>query len=480
MVKVSLTSDNEILQQAFTWAVDKTDLFVMTGKSGMIDNEEDNIKPYQPSYYAGYFNRTAFYGRDFVHQAVGAQMVGLWDENYSMYKMFAENATLSRKWYTLWAMNFDGSPYYMDYKDDNDFIREIPVQFELVEKAYKQYLWSGDERYIYDPVMWNFYTKVMTDFITMHDTTGNGIAEELGERRGLSTYNERDNEHAIESGDAIGCQYKATIAYALMLKARGEEENARLWLQKAEDIKTYFNNVWSIVDGDTTGEFACGIGADGTKYTGFRRENTWFMPMKEVTEIGKRTDDCIALIKENLGDGIGTHPESPPNIEAYTYLPEMFYKHNYKEDGWKWIQYIYSQNDLPHEIKSQGTNGNYPEISFTMISNVIEGMLGVEPNGVTGEAKTLPSLPQDIHQITVSDICFGKYVIHLAYKDNHTVTLTNNSTHTIQWQCCFYGTANTLTIHDAHVPTTLSSQNGNDICQATVTVEAGKEITIKM
>ena len=479
-MKVSLTSDNKILEQAFTWAVDKTPQFVMTGKSGMIDNEEDNIKPYKPSYYAGYFNRTAFYGRDFVHQAVGAQMVGLWDENYSMYKMFAENATHSRKWYTLWAMNFDGSPYYMDYTDDNDFIREIPVQFELVEKAYKQYLWSGDKRYIHDPVMWNFYTKVMTDFITMHDTTGNGIAEELGEKRGLSTYNERDNEHAIESGDAIGCQYKATIAYGLMLKERGEDEKSIQWLQKAEDLKTYFNDVWSLVEGDKTGEFACGIGADGTKYTGFRRENTWFMPLKEVTEIGKRTDNCIQLIKENLGDGIGTHPEAPPNIEAYTYLPEMFYKHHYREDGWKWIKYIYSQNDLPHEIKSQGTNGNYPEISFTMISNIIEGMLGVEPNGVTGAFKTLPSLPQDIHKIAVKDICFGSYVVDLTFLDNHTVTMTNKSNQAIQWQCSFYGIKKSLLVDEMEVTTTPSTLNGNDICETMIIVPCGKTVKIKI
>ncbi|MGV2687293.1 hypothetical protein GNF82_23905, partial [Clostridium perfringens] len=113
--------------------------------------------------------------------ATGGQISGLKDENFSMFKTFAKNATESRKWYTFWAINFDGTPHTIDYKNDDLFVREVPAQFELVEKAYEQYLWTGDERYIFDDDLWNFYTKVLTDYISLHDDQNtNGIAEGYG------------------------------------------------------------------------------------------------------------------------------------------------------------------------------------------------------------------------------------------------------------------------------------------------------------
>ncbi|MFE8729858.1 hypothetical protein, partial [Aeromonas hydrophila] len=149
---------------------------IMTGQRGVTNKDENHpngdgtgLHDYLPSYWAGYYDRTAFYGRDFAHQVAGAEIAGWRAENFSMFKVFARNANEARKWYTLWAFNFDGSPHTIDYKDDSWFVREVPAQFELVEKAYHAYLWSGDRRYIEDPELWTFYGKVMTDFIALHD-----------------------------------------------------------------------------------------------------------------------------------------------------------------------------------------------------------------------------------------------------------------------------------------------------------------------
>ena len=83
-----------------------------------------------------------------------------------MFKTFAKHSTESRKWYTLWAINFDGSPHLIDYEDDDWFVREVPAQFEFLEKAWEQYQWTGDKRYIEDKDLWRFYTKVMTDSVS--------------------------------------------------------------------------------------------------------------------------------------------------------------------------------------------------------------------------------------------------------------------------------------------------------------------------
>ena len=43
------------------------------------------------------------------------------------------------------------------------------------------------------------------------------------------------------------------------------------------------------------------------------------------------------------------------------------------------MQYILSVKDLPHENAAQGINGDYPEISFTFLRHVVEGLMGVTP-----------------------------------------------------------------------------------------------------
>ncbi len=298
--KVQMTSSNEYLEDTFNWAAYKMDQFVMTDKHGPVNKDENRPSgtgeaDYEPSYWAGYYDRSAYYSRDFVHQATGGQIAGLEEENYNMFKTFAEGSTEARKWYTLWCYNFDGTPHTIDYKDDSWFVREVPAQFELVEKAYKQYLWSGDERYISDE-MFEFYTNVMTKFVEAHDTNGNGVAEGTGGGifEGTASYNERSGEKLLESGDSIGSQYQATLAYAGILKARGDEQGAKEWYQKAADLKKYFNEEWSVVTEDTPVEYrdldegregidlyARGLKTDNTvKYIGFGGENSWFMPMK--------------------------------------------------------------------------------------------------------------------------------------------------------------------------------------------------------
>lgn len=467
--QAKVTSSNKELEEGFNWAIDKTNQFVMTGKTGVVNKDENRpsgdgtgVVDYVPSYWAGYYDRTAFYGRDFVHQATGGHISGLEDENFSMFKIFAKNSTESRKWYTLWAFNFDGSPHTIDYKDDNKFVREVPAQFELVEKAYEQYLWSGDERYIYDEDLWQFYTNVMTKYIDLHDDQNpNGIAEGYGGIfQGSCTYNER-GEHPIEAGDAIGSQYQATLAYAGMLKARGEDEKSKEWEQKAKDLKNYFNEDWSVIDPNNKDEnYARIIDKDGKKKNDFGKENSWFIPMKLITEPGKRNDNYLDYIAENLGNGIGTAPEAPKNIEAYTYIPDTYFPYNRNDEAWKWMQYILSVRDDAHERPSQGTNGDYPEISFTIVSQTVEGMMGVEANAPEHSIVTAPRLPKDVEWVGIDSLEMGEHELAIKHEGLEKTTLTNNSRKPLKWEARFYGDYDYINVNGKKVKTSKKEENG--------------------
>jgi hypothetical protein len=45
------------------------------------------------------------------------------------------------------------------------------------------------------------------------------------------------------------------------------------------------------------------------------------------------------------------------------------------EQGWAWMKDIISVLDQPHEVVQQGTNGDYPEVSYTLLSQTVEGLI---------------------------------------------------------------------------------------------------------
>lgn len=478
--RVALESDNKTLEEGFNWASNKTQQFVMTGQTGAIDNGRKPNAAYIPSYWAGYYNRTAFYSRDFVHQATGAELVGLTEENYRMFEAFAKTATQENHWYAAWALNFDGSVYYLDYQSPDCFVREVPAQFELVEKAYKQFLWSGDERYLSDE-MFAFYTNVMTKYVETHDENGNGVAQEIGTGifNGSATYNERGGRRVIEAGDAIGSQYQATLAYAGFCKARGDEASAQQWLDKAAALKKYFNEEWSVAD-RMESTYVSAWGYDGTKYSDFSKETSWFLPLKLITEPGERTDKYLDFIAQNLGNGRGTTATAPNNIEAYTYIPDLFFLYNRSNDAWKWMKYILSVRDDPHENAAQGTNGDYPEISYTLVSQTVEGMMGVTPNAQEKTVTTVPRLPDEVGHVTLKYQQLGDNEIRLTHKGNTASVMTNVSGETLSWKASFYGEFATLRANGVRMQAQQETLNGLTVSYVTVPVAAGQSVTVEV
>lgn len=488
--KISMSSSNKQVENFFNWAVNKLDKFVVTGQTGKVDDGKKPDAEYIPSYWAGYFNRTAFYGRDFVHQATGGQIGGLADENFSMFKTFAKGATESRKWYTPWAFNFDGSIYYLDYSNDDWFVREIPAQFELVEKVWEQYLWSGDERYITDPDILRFCEKTVTDFVELHDDQNpNGVAEGKGHLFiGTATYNERHNDFmvdgdpTIEAADGIACQYAAYVAYANILEARGEDATkVKEWRDKAAELKRYFNEEWSVYKADPTeDEFVVELSKNGRQRIGFAMETNYFIPLKELVEPGPRNDAALDLIIEGLGDGAGDKTDgAPDNIESYTYIPEMLYKYNRVEQAWDWMQYIDSIKDDKHEMAHQGLNGDYPEVSFTAISNVVEGMMGVDPNASKNLIATSPRLSEEIPDATVKYMDIGGQLVHLTHIGNTESQITNASDEDFTWEARFYGEYDYINIDGKTVEAKQKEINGETVSYATVTVKPDATVDAK-
>jgi hypothetical protein len=428
---IVLKASHEKLERAFHWAAGKALSYVQTGRTGPLNRHErdqagSGTAKYIPCYWAGYPWRTAFYSRDYCHQAAGAHLLGLCEENLSMLRAFAGSATAGRKWYPLWALNFDGSPYQLDYHGDDSFVREVPAVFELVEQCYRQYLWTGNPAYLKDPVLWNFCTKAVTEFIALHDgRVPNAVAEGDGSGdifRGSATYNEIRSP-LIEAGDGIACQYQALRAYSRLLAARGERGQAAQFQTKAERLQTYFNTEWGVKQGARL--YVRGYNVRGETLADFGLENSWFMPMKFIVAPGPMTDRYLDFIARSVSSPEG----KPSNLEAISYLPGVFFPYNRVDDAWKWLEYIIDQ-----------PNREYPEISFTIISHVVEGLLGLEPNAPENAFRTVPRLPGAIARLHVQNIPVGNHRVDVAHEGPRRSTAVNRSGDAgLTWQACFYG-----------------------------------------
>lgn len=471
---VQVHSSNPRLEAIYNWARQKALTHVVTGKNGVINRSEqsagDNGHAYAPGYWAGYPYRSAYYSRDFCHQAIGAQILGLDTENFTMMKAFAASANAKQQWYPVWALNFDGSIYTLDYHSPTEFVREVPAVFELVEKTWALYRWTGDERYINDPVIWNYCLKAVTDFVQLHDREiPNGVAEGTGTGDiflGTATYNESADVPALEAGDGIASQYAAYRAFAGMAAARGEEDLADKFLGKADELKRYYNSKWKVLPE------GAGIARiyDKNKRAvgGWGKENSWFMPMKGIMDRSPATLDYLAFIDRSARSKQGR----PSNIEATTYLPETFFRYHLDKEGWNWIRDVMDSAQVDKK-------GDYPEVSFVLVSNIVQDLMGLSPDAGAGTISTCSHLPDAVPDLQIEHLVFGSYQITVQHIGRNKTIFTNLSgSKKLVWSAHFQGLHPTLKVNGKIILGTLIDERGLRMTAVDLTVQPGEKIEV--
>jgi hypothetical protein len=376
--------------ESFTWASQRSLEWVQTGR------EVD----YLPSYWAGLTDRPMFYSRDLAHQMLGAHLLGLDEENLAMLRHFAASSTEARGWYPLWAFHFDGTPAAIDYHSDNDFVREIPAPFELVEKAVEQFRWTGDERFLRSAELARFMENTMTVFVDAHDPRHDGVAGERGSGHifaGTATYNEVAEPPYLQvAADGIASQWAAHRS----LGALGEGRFAAWNSDRAHQLDEAFSGEWWL---PVEGHYAAGFTEAGPA-AHFGLESTWFPAVKGIM----RADDRAAAHLDFLTSALTPNP--PRNIEACTYLPEAFLSYGRDETALGWIRYL------------AGSRADYPEVPFTHVAHVAAGLTGIEPGQRPGSVSTRSHLPAG-EWLEVRGVAIGDSVIGLRHDGREATEL---------------------------------------------------------
>ncbi|RZU66641.1 hypothetical protein EV379_3004 [Microterricola gilva] len=437
MSGIRIESDNQEIEQIFTWAKRTAAVsLIADGESGPLDVSEANPgpfrhAPYRASYRAGYAHRSGYYLRDFAHQAVGAQLLGWQRHNAAMLSALLATATPEHGGWPVWALNFDGeTPLAIDYRGPHEFVRELPAIFELVELVHTLYRWTGDAELLGHRAFWR---NTLGAFVEAHDThRPNGVAEGsgLGIFDGAASYNEHPTARFREAGDAFGAQYAATLHAAALERAGGATEEAERYERTARGLAAYFLHTWSRGE---AGAIVNGWTVDGDPVTTWGRETTWFMPLKGLFADDQRAEALLREIDHLCADPVG----APAIIEALTYVPDLYLRHGDADTAWRWMRHIYAIRDDAHEVPQQGLNGSYPEVPFTLVAQII-GLLGLQPNAAGHTVTTRVALPTGMSRLAAFDVPFGDGTIDVGTIDTGTTTgglwLRNGTSEPIRWQ----------------------------------------------
>ncbi|MFF3006855.1 RICIN domain-containing protein [Kitasatospora sp. NPDC057940] len=473
------SSDPEVVA-LFDWAKTKANSWVQqAGTTGVLNQDENNpggtgTTTYDTTYWAGYPFRSDFYSRDFAHQLVGAHLLGLDAENKTMLRGFAASATETNKLYPVWALNFDARTYgSIDYRSPDRFVRELPAPFELVEKAGEAYRWTGDRDYADDPALSGYVRNTLGPFIAQHpgpvDNGGLPIPQATSRSifAGTASYAENATSTYAEAGDAIGAQYQAYLAAATLAAAKGDTAAATGYRQAATALRDYVNTTWS-VDRQQPGEVVHGYDTTGKPVTGWGYESSVLMPVKQLLDPGPRRDALLAAI-----DAADSGPQRSTNLEAYTYLPDAFFANQDGDTAWKWMRQIYQGVGRLHAT-GRLLNGDYPEVPFTLLSQTVQGLLGVEPDAAAHTLVTASRLPASMGWLEVADIPVGAGSVTVRHDGHRSSTVTNTGRAPLTWEARFAGPHGGITVDGKARPTRTRTVDGVTYTYATVTVAPGR------
>ena len=426
--------------------------------------------PVGPWYEAAEPGREAFCMRDTAHQAMGAQALGLARQNLNMLRKFAENISDARDWCSLWEIDRYNRPAPVDYTSDALFWYNLPANFDILDACYRMYLWTGDPAYINDPAFLNFYDRTVTDYV---ERWGLGIDEVMkrprllnvrgmlspGKKfqaaRGIPGYDEGTHGYVL-GGDVLATQYDAYLAYARIQAFRGRADLAAEFAKKAAAVRSLVNSTWWNANGQT---FYARLNQDH-QLEGRGGANFLY---RDIVDAGPRLKSALA--------------DSGRSLEAL---------------------YRYGDPDAANarllDVMTPGRSRmEYPEIPFSVVGNVVNGVMGVTLDapsallsGVEGywvatAVQTLSGLGTKVEWAELRNLPIRANLVTVRQEGNRKTVLTNQHGPALIWLAAFRGTHTSLLVNGrpsgARAET---APSGEPVSVVRVAVGAGGTVTVEM
>ena len=473
---LELSSDDSTLTAAFQWAKSQASAFAFDG---------DAVGPWFEAALPG---REAFCMRDVAHQVTGAHALGMQRHVRNMLGRFASEISDKRDWASLWEIDRHGMPAHADYRNERDFWYNLPANFDVLDAAWRMYLWSGTRDYIADDAFMNFYDRTVTDYVQRWQLGTASIMRrprmlnvasvadpdaQFNGSRGIPGYNE-DTDDFVAGLDLLAAQYAGFAAYARIREARGERAEARTWLSKAAEVRTLVNGRWW---DERTRTFYDHLST--AHALGHRGKDAWnsaalYWP---VANEGPHVLGALKALREQI------RSSAPAPIEEQSHHPEVLYRYGATTDAYSEILSLSAPSRARRE---------YPEVSFSVVGAIVTGLMGVnvDPVAPGGEAAllrystnpavtTLAQLPASASFAELRQLVIRANNVSIRHDGPRSSTFTNNNGPALIWQPQFAGRHDVLLVNGARVKAaTLTIAGGRAVSVTRVVVAPGSSVRV--
>ena len=452
-------STDTVLVKIFDWA-----------KKQALCYKGSSLDPVGSWYESALPPREAFCMRDVSHQCIGAEILNLTSENKNMFMLFAKNISENKDWCTFWEINRYNKPCPDDNRNDKEFWYNLPSNFDIVYACWRLYLWTGDITYLNDPILLNFYQRTTNEYIKKWHLEPESLlvrephlnipspynsADPYHRSRGLSSYNEGVQD-LVMGVDLVASIYRGLLSYSSILQANGNTGQSKEVKIKARAYLKHLDNFWWDSKSETYYTYY-------TKDHRFGRneiENTfllWFNAINDTIRKNK-TINRLNNVDYNWF-----------NIEGLSYLPLAMYEQNYSD-----VAYYY----LKRLSDSKTKRREYPEVSFAVIEAIVRGIMGIDPNAVTGTISTLHR-SSTLETSEIRNLTVLGTTIDVSHFGNSKSTILNKGNKPIKWHPMFMGDRKKLFFNNKRLNSwKIIDSRGNSIVYTEVTVAPGEKITV--
>ena len=460
-VQLELETSDPKLAAAFAWARQQALAYAFRGD------------PVGDWYEAALPGREAFCMRDVSHQSMGAHALGLAPHSLNMLRAFAANISDAKDWCSYWEINRYGRPAAVDYQSDAKFWYDLPANFDVLDACWRMYLWTGDSKYIDDPVFLNFYDRTVSDYAerwslgldrVMKRKRLMNIRGELNSHdkfqisRGIPGYEEGQKDFVV-GVDLLASEYSAYRDYSQLQAVRGSFEAAEVYANKARAVQDFVNSAWW----DEKNRRFYNLLDENYHLQGHNGVDLLYY---RVAEDGPKAEaalnDLVATVKAN--------PSGPVELESH--YPEVLYRYGAPELAYLEVMDLTLKGRYRRE---------YPEVSFSVVGAIVTGLMGVsveapppdqsaaqydflraaamtrsalllgiappvEWNYIEVVFKTLPSLTSETPWAEIRNLPVRANRVSIKHDGNEKTTFSNQSGPALIWRAAFPGSYETLLV----------------------------------
>jgi hypothetical protein len=271
--------------------------------------------------------------------------------------------------------------------------------------------------------------------------------------------------------DQLAAQYAGYTAYARIQQLRGNDEEAKKFLNKAREVMSFLNDTWW--DEDEKRYYSHLNSEYDLVHNGFSRYVPYYGAAGDGTKLRAVLDAMVQAATK--GPEIG--------VEGMSHLPEILYQHGKTEAAYKVLL------DLTRNRRRE-----YPEVSFAVVGAIVTGVMGIElevhpPNEalewggyVDRFITSLPALTTETSRAELTGLSIRANDISVLHEGVTKTILTNQSGPSFLWKARFPGSFDMLLANGEPVEANREElfPGGPEISWVGITVGAGETLTARV